>query len=201
VIQLLRNVNFMARATKFSLLVKRFQVGLLVKSRFRLDQLAVHPLEERLVTHGKGVEFGLSDHVFPITTRAGDRFDGMTNGARDRSMGGRVVFHVEFRIVKGAAEKWHGIMATRTEARGMNIAIAFQEHIPGIFNTRKVCGIVERTEAMRRLCPTAVDIRVTLTTGIISHQSMGADELAIAGSGQGWFKVLITCCRGHSRRD
>ena len=70
-------------AAELSGLMQRLQVGPLVKGRFRLDQLAVDKGEQGRVAQCKGIQVRLSDQELRVSSRAGDRFDGVAYGAGD----------------------------------------------------------------------------------------------------------------------
>ena len=123
--------------------MQRLEVSFFVERRLGLDQLTIDPLEKRILAHGKRIQLRLSNHILAISSRTGDRLNGVTDGTCDGGMGCGVVVHVKVGIVKCATEEWNRVMAAGTESGGMDVAIPLQEEITGVFDARQVGRVVE----------------------------------------------------------
>ena len=95
-----------------------------MKSWFGLDELAVDGLQNGIFAEGKWIMDGFIDGIVRVAARAVDMGDGVTSAAGDPGSGRRVMLSIEPRIVKGAAEEGHWIMAAGAKAGGLHIAVA-----------------------------------------------------------------------------
>src|SRR5262249_9624264 len=151
-------------------LVQRLEKSLLVEVRFRLHQLLVDVPKKLIRAERKRVMNGFVDRVVGVATRAIDVRNGVTSGAGDAGLGSGMFLQVKIRIVERAAEKWNHVMTSGAPARRFHAAIALQGYLARLAHAEQVRLVVERTEMMRAVEPSSVNVRVTLLAVSVHHQ-------------------------------
>ena len=125
-VQLLREADFVTGGAKFRRAHDGLEKGFLVELRLALDQLLVDVLQEAVRAVSEWIVDRLINRVVGIALGAVDVRDGMARRAGDARLGRGMIHIVEVWIVKRAAEERNDIVATRTPARGFDVAIALQ---------------------------------------------------------------------------
>ena len=193
--QLLGEVDFVAGGAELGVAMEVFQEGLLVHRRLRLDKLVVDPLQERVVTLGKGVVDRLVDRVVGIPLRAVDVRDRVADGASDAGVGRRVVDVVIVFVVKGAAVEGHRIVAAGAPPGRLHAPVPLERHQPRLANARQIGGIVEAREVVAAPLPAGMDVGVALLAVVVHHERVGGDVVASGGAGQRRLEILLPLFR------
>ena len=98
---------------------------------------------------GEGIVERLLKRVSAIAHRAVDMGHGMADRAGDAGVGGGVAHIIKLRVVKGAREKRHRVMAAGAPARGLHIPVTLQCYLARLAHAEQIGRVVERTEMMR----------------------------------------------------
>ena len=154
-------VHFMTRGAKLRCLMKILKKGLLVKRWLGLDQLMIHPLQQRILARRKGIMQWFFYGEVCITTRGVYVGDRMTYRACDACLGGWMFDIIKMRIVERTAKEWDGVMATRAPSRSFDVSISLHRRFASLPNADQVRGVVERAKTMGAVTPTFVRIFVT----------------------------------------
>ena len=190
VVQFLRQVDLVAGAAELGRRVQGLEEGPLVQLRLRLDQLLVDELEEGGVREGERVVLWLLDRVVGVAARAVDVGDRVAGRAGDPGVGGRLV-DVEVRIVEGAGEEDHRIVAAGAEAGRLHVARALVRLLARLLHGEAVGRVVERAEPVGAVAPTLVDVGVAFDAVGVVHQRPLRDEAAARGARQRREEVLL----------
>ena len=163
---------------------RRLEEGLLVERRLPLDELVVHPGEERAVASAEGVLRALLDHVVGVPARGMDRGDGVARRAGDAGCTERVLRHVVVRVVVAGVlertrEERHGIMAPRAEPRVVHLALALEGAAPRLAHAEGVHRVVEAAGRVRAVRPRGIRIRVAGHALVVLAQRPFRDEGAV----------------------
>ena len=93
-------------------------------SRVLLDHLSIDEGEKWGLTHGEGVEVGLTDEELRISSRAGNRFDCVTNRTGDAGLRRRIIDIVVCGVIESPAKERHRIVTASAESGRMNVSIS-----------------------------------------------------------------------------
>ena len=167
--------------------MKVLQERLLVERRLALDQLTIHPFQDRVVAECEGVVQRLLDREVGVATgridirdrvagRAGDA------GPRQGIPADLVVGVVEPVALESPGEERHGIVAARAPAGGVDVAVAPHGDVPGLAHREQVRRVAERADAMGAVVPLLVGVFVTFPAIGIHHQRPGGNEMAGRGA-------------------
>jgi hypothetical protein len=78
-----------------------------------------------------------------------------------------MLFDIEVRVVKSAAEKGNHIVAPGTPAGGFDVAVAFHGNLARLLYAEQVGFVIEGTEMMHAVEPTLIGIGMALNAVIL----------------------------------
>ena len=183
-VQLFRQMHFVARTTEFRRFVKIFQERFLVKRRFGFHQLIIHPLQKSIVTVSKWIMDGFFNGIVAVATHTVDVRNGMTGRAGNSRLRGDVVDIIKIGIIKGTAEEGDRIVAAGTEAGCLQITITFEGNFAGFSDRSEIGWIIKRAEMMHAVFPVGVCIGMTFLTIVIHHHRFCGNEVTCRSPGE-----------------
>ena len=181
----LRQVDFVAAAAEGGGLVQRLQERAFVQRRLGFDQGTVDPAQRRMVRVGEGIAGRNPNQIVRIAAHA-HRFDGVARHAADAGLGGGIAYIVEVRVVETAAEQRRRVVTAGAEARCLHMAVPGQHLGAGLAHGERVCGIVERGEAVGAVLPPGMGIGMAAGALGVPQQVFRRDVAAGRRAGQGW---------------
>jgi hypothetical protein len=137
------DADFVAGRTELGAFVQRLEESFFVKFRFRFDHLAVNRAKHAVLAESERVKDRFLDRVIGITACAVDVGNGVACDAGYPRVGGRMVLEIEIGIVERAAEKRHGIMASRAPARRFDGAVTFQRDFACFADAEQIGLVIE----------------------------------------------------------
>ena len=155
-----------------------------MKLGFGFDQLLIDVLEQAIGAVGKRIMNRFINCIVRIAASAVDVSDGMARGAGDASLRRWMFLEVVIRIIEGATEERHDVVAARAPARGSYIAVAFQGYFAGLAHAEKVSLVVERSKMVSAVKPALIIVLVTFQAIIVHHQSFGRNKVSGSGARQ-----------------
>ena len=140
----------LARAMHF-----RLEIGVLVKRGLRLDQLSIHPLQQRRLAEGERILRTRFDRVVGVASIGIDTDDAVATCAADARATQWISAQVVERIIplcrfETSREERHWIMAACAESCVLHAAFALERLLSSLTNAGCVERIVERTRSVRR---------------------------------------------------
>ena len=178
-----RQVDLVAGAAELGLPMQRLQERTLVQRRLRLDEHAVDPAQRRMLGGGERIALRDADHVVGVAAPT-DRFDGVASHAADAGVGAGVVLVVELGVVEAAAEERRRVVAASAEPRRFHVAIACQQHLPGLADGERIGRIVEGGETVGAVLPAGMGVRVAAGALVVAHQFVRGNQPPIGGAGE-----------------
>ena len=114
--EITRQTHFVTSGTKLGALVQRLEEGLLVEVGLRLHKLVIDELQHAIRAIREWVMNWLVDGVVGIAARAVNVIDRVAGGAGNASLGGRMFFQVEIRIIERTTEEGHHVVTSGAPA-------------------------------------------------------------------------------------
>ena len=196
-----RQADLVARGAELGGLVQRLEEGALVEGRLRLHELFVDEVGERVGgRESEGIVDRLLDGVVAVPgetlVRALQSGDRVARRAGDAGQGGRMVRHVELRVVERTAEERCRIVAAGAPARRLDVPVALERDLPGLVDGEEIERVVERAEVVRRMEPRVVGVLVALEAVLVVHQRRRRDEVAGGGPRARRVEIFLALFRG-----